>query len=219
MLLVCCVRLSFFSAPARRRLTLTLAVCVRGTGFVDEDKDAGTPCVGCTAGKYSHRRAVGGCQVCGLGEEANSVQTNCTACAPGKFRSLTTSCVTCPFGTYSARGSAHCQPCTSGFSDNDADASTACTKCPAGTYSDARSIQCVDCAPGFFDSDSNPSTVCTRCDAGQYTPGKTESCANCTAVRLTLQPVLQRTSLYPRPAHAHSSVHSRVNYVPEHVSV
>ena len=90
-------------------------------GTTDNDSNAATPCVSCSAGQYTPANSVGICSdfVCAVGFTDND-------------GNATTTCVQCTAGQYSPEGSfGACDilQCGAGETDHDASPSTPCTPC------------------------------------------------------------------------------------------
>jgi len=77
-----------------------------------------------------------------------------------------TSCLSCPAGTFSTAGSTSCSPCQAGTFSTAG--STSCSPCPAGTFSTADgSSSCSPCPAGKF-STAAGSTSCSSCPRGKF---------------------------------------------------
>lgn len=130
----------------------TCTKCLPGT--TDDDFNASTPCVDCSAGYHNTETGlVGECPVCSGGTYAAPGSENCTACLPGTSdddRDPSTPCVDCPPGHYN--------PNPRLFDE--------CPFCDIGQYASAGSVNCTNCLAGTTDDDHDPSTPCVKCPWG-----------------------------------------------------
>ena len=96
------------------------------------------------------------------------VDTECTKCGTGKYKSSigNSICSACPVNSNSTVGSTACT-CNAGYSS---DVNTGeCNPCSTGTYkANPGSGGCTPCSTGTFQANS-ASTECTECPWGEYT--------------------------------------------------
>ena len=106
--------------------SMSVAACTPcALGRIDHDRDPGTPCVACNAGKYANTTAM----------------TACLHCLPGTHSPA-----------IGATKSATCVECAAGWNDADSSPATPCVQCPSGRYSNRKGVaNCTgQCSAGTY---------------------------------------------------------------------
>jgi hypothetical protein len=182
-----------------------------------------TNCTACSAGEYTADPVVA-CQVCSAGSVTDTLDqpggSSCTPCAAGRYAyvntgcgaTVTSACLRCSIGEYSAAGASQCvncvgigmvdsdndpttpclavgacaQICPPNTEDADCDASTNCTSCAPGNFSAGGiytlATRCAPCGPGYVDQGA---ASCVPCPPGAYQPGVGSACILCEAGRFS----------------------------------
>lgn len=163
-------------------------------------------CEPCPAGSNTPHFGTGNvlCVPCMRG----TAGVSCAACARGTVATSegSTSCSSCPGGTYTGvrEAAVACLPCESGkipTSDRIScdscpqgtiTAEASCRTCPAGTTPSPNQTECTSCPPGSRLPDnsticvpcpagtaSDINNTCARCHAGTYSPEGSSACLLC----------------------------------------
>ena len=99
----------------------------------------------------------------------------CTACFPGKFRSV---------GGLGAADA--CQSCAPGYASSE-EGGTACASCLPGRFSEEGAEACLPCPPGSF-GDGRGRTGCTECAVGRFgSRWGVTGCEECLAGHITVE--------------------------------
>eukprot|EP00474_Spongospora_subterranea_P004950 CRZ05408.1 hypothetical protein [Spongospora subterranea] len=150
--------------------SLSCHSCAAGT-YTNLNKSL---CLPCNPGKYSGPGSIE-CSSCENGTASGPGQGSCRSCLPGTY-SITTDCVTCPNGYYSANAqSVRCDKCLPGT--NPDPSRTQCTDCRMGTFS-ADGGLCSFCPTGRF-SNVSKATGCYQCQIGYAAQKGQSSCIKC----------------------------------------
>jgi hypothetical protein len=155
-----------------------------------------SPWTTCGPGVYKSGNAVdtdGICAVCATGSYKDTTSlANCTLCTAGSKGvgaidvALSTHCVDCSLGEFSAAdGATACNSCTAG-DFNNAEGQSSCKACPMGTWqSEPASSACVDCTVGKYGKAGIPSTSdahCVTCAHGSVAAAEgLSACVPCEA--------------------------------------
>lgn len=98
--------------------------------------------------------------------------TSCVSCPAGtysttKLSDSVSNCLPCPIGFFSFGGAIACTKCQNGSITESIGASI-CSLCPSGTYANVSS--CVQCPSGTYQPKSGASSIndCISCPPGQY---------------------------------------------------
>ena len=126
-------------------------------------------CVDCLKGFFTASAALKECTPCKLGRyQSDTGQASCLPCSPGEFQNVPSAikCKLCAELTYfggKARNRT-CVDCPTGWSS--AKGSTKCQACGAGMYGDG----CESCPLGYARSGTDPdATQCRLCKLGETT--------------------------------------------------
>ncbi|GMH94044.1 hypothetical protein TrST_g4059 [Triparma strigata] len=154
-------------------------------------------CAECPPGFYSDSEDPSPCRSCEAGKALSTSgatsDTECTACAPGKYSyHASASCTSCEAGSYSsatsAISSATCLSCEGGKTSSTvgATSNSTCTSCERGKYASSTGLTlCTSCEAGSYSNATSAisSDTCLPCELGSYSTAASPSCTKCAVGR------------------------------------
>lgn len=142
-------------------------------GKQDDDSNAATECVDCSAGKFQPSAGAIACDDCDSGKVSSATLAGCDLCAAGKYANL----------SLGRRG--QCEYCVEGQADSDSDPGSECVECVAAAYTytsiSGRIGACLNCSTGSYFVSTNE---CTPCPAGRLSASPDTPCADCASGKI-----------------------------------